>query len=170
MQFPDHSVPFASDRIQRSVRSILLDPKSIIEAEHQREFMDQIDSESFEPIIADQLFGSFLQHPVWWIVLKFKRRVSAKRPLFTNQTHNDCDDYEGLVPQSSIVNRHIRGFMGPVHFQMIDTIPGSHFYHTQVVYFDHIEQEVRSMAEFIKFDCPRQSMDRTLQSKRSYQQ
>jgi len=53
--------------------------------------------------------------------------------------------------------------MGSIHFQMIYAIPGTNFDYTQVIHFDNIEQKVRSMAEFVKFYCPREPMDSALE-------
>lgn len=52
-QLLDHSIPLSTDG--RPVHAILLNAERVVEAQHQRQFVYQVDAKSFEAIVATQL-------------------------------------------------------------------------------------------------------------------
>lgn len=56
-QFADHSIPLFRNIILFTIGLIFLQTKYVIESQHQRQFMYQINAETFKPIIARQFGG-----------------------------------------------------------------------------------------------------------------
>lgn len=61
-EFPHHPVPMPVDN--RAIDTILLNAESVVEAQHQRQFMDQLNPETLEAIVAIQLRGRLFQHAI----------------------------------------------------------------------------------------------------------